>query len=494
MFGLLAMPFTFMADTSSAAGIMHSFVSPVVSTLSAVGALACIFFLVNGGITYMTSAGKPDSLERAKRIIRNALLGLVLIIGAATLTQILMHSYSGSAAAAHASIPDLTALTPDPVSNGVVGFIIKAITGVLNHIVQALTSPFIKSLAFFTRSTPLMADNATVFNMWRAVVGITDVLFVLVVALLGFHVMSASTFGFEEIELKHLLPRFGLIFLALNSSIFIIDGIIELSNAMIHALNLSNGTTALWDALTAVVKQSAELGLPALLIMLLFTIFSVVLVVYYLGRLITLYLGAILSPIILLLWLIPGFRDFSETAAKTYIMTIFVLFVQVVVLIVSGSLIAGVVVGSPTQTTGTLMPMVTGVAAMFAVLKVPTVMTHLSFASMGPRSARELGGQFVNGVSFMTRNSKRVATFIQKHHTSSKDGDASDDTKGSSGSGSSNQGTPDTSYKQPQASSKAPPQPTETTRRPRQETGDTVIAEPDPVPPPIKEAKTKEES
>ena len=402
----LAMPVSLMADTSSAASVMQSYVSPAIDTLCVVGSVACVFFLVNGGVNYMTSAGKPDKLEHAKKIIRNALIGLVLVFAAAALTQILTHAYAGSSAASHASIPNLTAITPAPVSNGLVGVIIKAITGVLNNIIQSLAAPFINSLAFFTKSTPLMADNSTVFNLWLAMVGICDTLFVLVIALLGFHVMGASTFGFDELDIKQLLPRFALIFLVLNTSIFAIDLVIELSNAMVHAVTLANGTTSLWAALTDVVKQSAELGFASLLLMLLFTIFAIILVFYYLCRLITLYIGAILSPLVLLLWLVPGFKDFSETAARTYIMTVFVLFVQVLVLIVAGSLLDGVVVGSPTQTTGTLMPILTGAVAMYFAVKVPFFMEKLSFASMGPRSARQLGGQFLYAVSYIRGHGK----------------------------------------------------------------------------------------
>ncbi len=407
MHELLAMPVTLMAATSSAAGIMRSYVSPIINTLCIVGSAACIFFLANGGITYATSAGQPDKLDHAKRIIRNALIGLIFIFAATALTQILTHAYAGSNSAAHASIPNLTAITPAPVSNGLVGVIIKAITGVLNNIIQSLAAPFINSLAYFTKSTPLMADNSTVFDLWLAMVGICDALFVLVMALLGFHVMSASTFGLDEIDIKHLLPRFALIFLGLNTSIFAIDGVIELSNAMLHAVTITNGTTALWDALTNVVKQSAELGLPSLLLMLLFTISAVILVFYYLSRLIALYIGAILSPLVLLMWLVPGFRDFSETAARTYVMTIFVLFVQVLVLIVAGSLLDGVVVGSPTQTTGTLMPILTGSVALYFAVKVPFFMEKLTFASVGPRSARQLGGQFMNAVNSI--NLRRIS-------------------------------------------------------------------------------------
>jgi len=366
-------------------------------TLCAVASLACVFFIVNGGVAYMTSAGRPENLDRAKRILRNALIGLVLIFAAGALTQILTHSYTGRAAVSHVSVPNLTSIQPAPPS-GLVAVIVKAITGVINDVIQYLTSALLRSVAFFTKSTPLMADNPTVFNLWLGMVGICDALFVLVIGLLGFHIMSATTFGLDEIEIKHLLPRLALIFLGLNTSIFAIDGVIELSNAMIHAVTLANGTNSLWDSLTDIVKQSATMSFPALLIMLLFTIFAVILVIYYVMRLIVLYLGAILSPLVLLLWLLPGFRDFSLTAAKAYLTTIFVLFVQVVVLIVAGSLIAGVVVGSPTQVSGELMPLITGVAAMYTVLKVPGVMERLSFASMGQQSVRQLGGQFIYGM------------------------------------------------------------------------------------------------
>lgn len=443
MTGLFALPALLMGVTT-ASGVMRSFVSPVMLTLCAAASLTCVFFVVNGGIAYMTSAGKPEQLENAKKILRNALVGLVIVFAAGALTQILMHAYPSTSAATHSAVPKLTAINPAPPSNGLVAVIIKAITGVLNDIVQFLTSSFLKSLAFFTKATPLMADNQTVFNMWLGVVGMSDVLFVLVIALLGFHVMSATSFGLDEIEIKHMMPRLALIFLALNTSIFAIDGVIELSNAMIHAVTLANGTNSLWAALTDVVKQSASMSMPALLIMLLFTVFSVVLVIYYVIRLITLYLGAILSPLVLLLWLIPGFRDFAMTAARTYLMTIFVLFVQVVVLVVAGSLIAGVVVGSPTQVSGELMPLVTGVGAMYAVLKVPSTMEKLSFASMGQQSVRQLGGQFIYGMRLMNQNRKTTAKVVKTARTmASRSGN---EKKNTSSGGSSNSGS---TYKQP---------------------------------------------
>ncbi len=406
MHGLAAMSLSLMADTSSASSVMHSYVTPIMRTLCAIASVVCVFFIVNGGIAYITSSGKPENLEHAKRALRSAIVGLVIVLAAGMMTEILTHAYATSSAASNANLPQLQAISPDKVSNGLVAVLIKAITGLLNNIIQAVAQPFLKALSFFTNSTELMASNSAVFNLWLAMTGICDALFVVVVALLGFHVMSATTFGFDEIEVKHLLPRFGFIFLLMNTSIFAIDLVIELSNAMIHAINAAGGSGSVWNTLSGVVKQSGGQGVAALLIMVAFLIFSVILLVYYVGRLVTLYIGAVLSPAVLLAWLIPGFRDFAETAAKTYLVTIFVLFVHVVILELAASLFVGMAAGSGNNVPDTLMAMVTGLATVIALLKTQGVMMQFSYVSMGPRNMKRLGGQFMNGVGYMTGKGK----------------------------------------------------------------------------------------
>lgn len=389
-----------LADASSAANIMRSFVAPVVHTLGIVASLVCVCFLVIGGYHYITSTGRPDRLQYAKRILRNALLGLVIVLAASLLTSILLHAYTNSNTAISQKLPPLTNIKPAPVSNSLVNILLKMITGLLNNIIQSVATPFLKALSFFTSATPLMANNSSVFNLWLTIVGITDVLFVLAISLLGFHIMSASAFGFEEMELKHLLPRLGLVFLLVNTSIFAIDGVIEISNVMIRAIN-SSGVYSVWQALTQITKQSGGLGIASLLIMIAFLIFAVILLVYYVGRIVTLYLGAVLSPLVFLLWLLPGFRDFSENATKTYLSTIFVLFVHVVILELAASLFAGLQAGFSTSEANGLMALVVGLATIIALLKTQGVMMQFSYASIGPRNARKLGNHFMNGVNYL---------------------------------------------------------------------------------------------
>lgn len=392
-----------LADTSGAISVMRDYIAPTVQVLVGLASIACVFFLVHGGYLYITSRGNPESLENAKRILRNALVGLVLVIGAATLTTILSSAYGNPSNTAGASLPNLQAIQPQNAGNGLVEVLIRAVTGFLNNIIQTVAAPFLSALDYFTKETPLMASNSGVFNLWLAMVAITDVLFILIVALLGFHVMSAASFGFDELEFKHLLPRIALAFLLINTSIFFIDAVIQLSNVLITAAGKITGTISVWVTLTAVVKESGGQGAAALLVMLAFLIFAVILLVYYVGRIVVLFLGAVLSPLVIALWLLPSFRDFSVSAIKTYIMTIFVLFVHVVTLMLAATLFVGMsATDGNNQVPNVLMSMVIGLATVLTLLKTQGVMMQFSYVGMGARNARKLGSQFMNGVSYLT--------------------------------------------------------------------------------------------
>jgi len=412
---------TFFADTSSAITSMREYVMPVVQILSGLAGLVCVFFIIQAGYLYITSSGKPEQMDHAKEVLKKALLGLVIVLAAITLTTILVSAYGSPHDTSNATLPSLEAIKEKEQNNGLLDMVTKAITGVLAQIINAVATPFLSALDFFTKATPSMASNQTVFNFWLAMVGICNVLFILVIVLIGFHVMSASALGFDEVEPKHLLPRVAMIFVLMNTSIFIIDGIIALSNALIKAVGLISGSSTVWSTLMKVVEETSSLGIAALLIMVCFVICSIILLIYYVIRLVTLYLGAVLAPLISLIWLIPGFRDFAETAFKTYLTTIFVLFVHVVILQLSASLLTGMATASGNNAVpNTLMAMVTGIATILMLLKAQGVMMQFSYASMGARNMKKLGGQFINGVSYMTGKSKSAASAISSKTDNAK--------------------------------------------------------------------------
>ena len=397
------------ADTTGAIKTVRDYVLPTVKILSGIASLVCAFFLAHAGYIYMTSNGKPDRMEYAKDIAKKAVIGLVIVLAAVTIVSILTGSYKAPQDPGSATLPNLQAVTPKSENNGLIEMIVKAITGLLAMIINAIASPFLNALEFFTKSTPLMTGNKTVFNLWLAMVGIADVLLILTIALIGFHIMSASGLGLDEVDVKHLLPRVAVTFLLMNTSIFLIDSIISLSNILISAVNQISGASTVWSTLIKVVEKTSGQGVAALLIMVAFLICSVILLVYYVMRLITLFIGTVLSPLVSMLWLIPGFRDFVETSMKTFLSTIFVLFVHVVVLQLAASLFSGMAtVSGNNALPDTLMAMIAGIATILTLLKVQGVMMQFSFVSMGARNMKKLGGQFMNGISHMTGAGSRV--------------------------------------------------------------------------------------
>jgi hypothetical protein len=172
------------------------------------------------------------------------------------------------------------------------------------------------------------------------------------------------------------------------------------------------GASSVWETLTAVFKEAGGQSVAALLIMLVFLIFSVILLIYYVGRIVTLFIGAVLSPLVILTWLVPGFRDFSETAMKTYLTTIFILFVHVVILTLAGSLFTGLSSTSGNDAPDALMAMVVGLATVIALLKTQGLLMQFSYVSLGARSTRQLGTQFMNGVGYLGSRSKATADVV----------------------------------------------------------------------------------
>ena len=53
-----------------------AFTGDALSIITIISAAAAVFFLIRGGYLYITSTGKPDVLEEAKKTIRNAIIGL----------------------------------------------------------------------------------------------------------------------------------------------------------------------------------------------------------------------------------------------------------------------------------------------------------------------------------------------------------------------------------------------------------------------------------
>lgn len=381
----------FAADMTEVANFSNDSLTGIIIIAS----VAAVFFLIRGGYIYITSTGNPTALQEAKNTIKKAIVGLVIILGASLFTSILSHSFNSPAPGGGATAINLSPIQPEEADGTLAQLLLNAVSGFLKHIVQSATKPVMDAIIGFLTNTPVLSTNSVVFNFWLVIVGITDSLFVLVVALLGFHVMSASAFGFEELSLKELFPKIGLSFLLANTSIFLIDWFIKLCTVMIHTvLNATGGINNAWimNAFDPATILSETTALITLIFLVVFIVLAVVLLLFYISRLMILAFGAVISPIVCLLWLVPKMTGFAESAAKAYLVTIFSLFVHVILIQLACSFltIPGQVGSNP------FIAALVGIALFSLLLKSTSMMIQLVLTSQTSGMFRKFSSQVLN--------------------------------------------------------------------------------------------------
>ena len=383
----------FAADTTP----ITQYTSDILGILTLLATLFSTIFLIKGGYTYMTSSGNPQALENAKKTIRNALIGLAIVIGASTISSILTHAFGTPVNPSSGGAINLSPIQPVVPQGGVVQLLVDAIIGVIQNIILSGAKPLVDGVISMLTTTPSLVTNSVVFNFWLVILGITDTLFAIIIAILGFHFMSSSAFGFEEVDLKHVMGRIVLAFLGANMSIFLIDRIISLSNALVNTvLNASGGLAQAWVLNVinpaTILSGPNGIGLLTLLFMLLFLALTIVLLLYYIGRLIILSLGAVLSPLIFLLWALPAGADFAKISIRTYLITIFTVFIHVVTIQIASSFLTV----TSQAGTNTLISLLVGIGLFFTLLKIPGMLINMAFYSAANAAVRGVGSQVSN--------------------------------------------------------------------------------------------------
>lgn len=376
---------------------ISTYTSDTLSLITVIASVAAIFFLIRGGYLYITSTGKPEALEDAKRTIRNAFIGLVLILAANGIVSVLHGALVGNSQSTTANNLPLAQIESVKPSEGLTQVLIDAVNGFIQNIVESATKPVVDGFMKLLTTTPELLTNATIVKFWLIMLGITDTIFVLVIALLGLQFMSASTFGFEEIEFKHLLPRIGLAFLAANVSLFLADYAVKTCNVLVTGvISATGGLNHAWIT-NAITLQNIATGTApviTLIFLLLFLIVAIVLLLMYITRLIVIALGAVLSPFVFLLWTLPKTSDFAEMAIKSYLVSVFMIFVHVVTIQLAGSFLV-----LPEQTNNSLISIAVAIGLLLTLLKIPSFMMQLILFSRSVGAVKHMGSQIVNVMS-----------------------------------------------------------------------------------------------
>lgn len=85
-FVLTSMAFATTAGVSN----VESFIKSIITVIAGLAGLIATGFFVMGGLTYITSSGNPELLDRAKRTLMFSGMGLAITIAAFVISNIIV--------------------------------------------------------------------------------------------------------------------------------------------------------------------------------------------------------------------------------------------------------------------------------------------------------------------------------------------------------------------------------------------------------------------
>lgn len=91
----LLLPVPVLAQSADVTKI-QSFIQNVIRILVTLAGLVAAGFFVWGGLGYITSSGNPEALDRSKKTIIYSAFGLVIVLGAFVLTNIVTQLATGA--------------------------------------------------------------------------------------------------------------------------------------------------------------------------------------------------------------------------------------------------------------------------------------------------------------------------------------------------------------------------------------------------------------
>ncbi|MGE0540941.1 MAG: conjugal transfer protein TrbL family protein [Dehalococcoidia bacterium] len=246
------------------------------------------------------------------------------------------------------------------------------------------------SLNFVTR-TPAEGTYAspTVRSLWDYSRALVNAAFAVIVLWGGLNVMVKEHTRSPYHEAMELLPRLLLGALGANLSLSFARFLIDLNNAVAAGV----GQVGLPGYDQATPTQE---GIALIITALAYGIVSILLVLQMLMRLALLDLLIILSPVAMLLWVLPQTQGWFRWWVDLFPVTVFQQAIQVMTLRLGASLMVELTPGSVSNATLTLF---LGIAVCWLTLKVPSLLHRVNHrAGMGSVVSLVLISRAVGGV------------------------------------------------------------------------------------------------
>lgn len=174
-----------------------------------------------------------------------------------------------------------------------------------------------------------------------------------------------------------------------------------------YAENATGGLAQAWimNAFDPTTLLSGSTMLITLIFMVVFLVLAAVLLLFYISRLMLLALGAVMAPLICLLWLVPKMTHFAESAIKAYMVTVFSIFIHVIIIQLAAAFLTlpGQVGSNP------FIAIFVGIALFSILLKTTGVLIQLTLASSATGVFKKFSGQLFNVLSPATAGASTAA-------------------------------------------------------------------------------------
>src|SRR5581483_3152785 len=163
-------------------------------------------------------------------------------------------------------------------------------------------------------------------------------------------------------------------------------------------LNATGGLDQAWviNVFSTESVLSNNMALITLLFFAFFLLLVVIMLLMYISRLIIIALAAVLSPFVFLIWAIPRFSDLAEIYMKTFLVSVFIVFIHLTIIQLASSMLS--VPGEHIKDNA-FMAVLIGIGLFFTLLKTPSLMMQLIFFTKSQAIIKTFTKQAINVTS-----------------------------------------------------------------------------------------------
>jgi len=292
--------------------------------------------------------------------------------------------------------------------------------------------------------------HPTVLLLWKAVWTVAVASLTLLLAWGGLSLIMREHINPRWATWRELMPRLAIATLTASTSLWWGSLVIDLNNAIIgyfRSAVLSDGSyllfwnIGLWSELLADQPwETLALYVALLAVMLFYGLFFLLLIIQLFIRLALIDALLVLSPVALVLWVLPQTAGWSAQWLRLFMVTVFQQAVQVVVLTLGTLFLLDA--QQPLAVPEVLLRMPVGIAILYLSTKVPSLIDRASAGGVYESWGRTPALAFLLWRTIRGLGSRNAGSRSTQPFTPASGGGNSGPSAGSSGGGGSHGGTP----------------------------------------------------